>query len=217
MPGIVSYGAYLPYWRLSRSAIPETLGSGGGRGTRSVASFDEDTTSLGVEAARVALRRAPDGWNVPYFVFSTTAPAYLDKTNATAIHAALGAAVVAGAYDAVGRLRSNVAACTLAGAGGGLAVLSDIRTGLPGGADEAAGGDAAAAIVLGEGPGVIADTDRRRHRPPASSSTGGAPRVTPTRASGRSASANTPTCPWPRRRWPRRSSRRAWPSRTSTT
>ena len=158
MPGIVSYGAYLPYWRLSRSAIPETLGSGGGRGTRSVASFDEDTTSLGVEAARVALRRAPVGRNVPNLVFSTTAPAYLDKTNATAIHAALALPSSAGAYDAVGSLRSNVAACTLAGAGGGMAVLSDIRTGLPGGPDEAAGGDGAAAIVLGEGPDVIADT-----------------------------------------------------------
>ena len=158
MPGIVSYGAYLPYWRLSRSAIPETLGSGGGRGTRSVASFDEDTTSLGVEAARVALRRAPEAWNVPYLVFSTTSPAYLDKTNATAIHAALALPSSAGAYDAVGSLRSNVAACTLAGAGGGMAVLSDIRTGLPGGSDEAAGGDGAAAIVLGEGPDVIADT-----------------------------------------------------------
>ena len=161
MPGIVSYGAYLPYWRLSRSAIPDVLGSGpasSARGSRSVASYDEDTTSLGVEAARVALRRAPDGWEVPFLVFSTTAPAYLDKTNAVAINAALALPSSAGAYDAIGSLRSNVAACTLAGAGGAMAVLSDIRTGLPGGSDEASGGDAAVAIVLGDGPAVIADT-----------------------------------------------------------
>ena len=49
-------------------------------------------------------------------------------------------------------------ACSLAGAGRGLAVLSDVRTGLPGGADEANGGDAAAALLFGEGPGVIAET-----------------------------------------------------------
>jgi uncharacterized OB-fold protein len=55
-------------------------------------------------------------------------------------------------------MRSNVAACTLAGSGAGMAVLSDIRTGLPGGPDEASGGDAAVALVLGEGPAVIADT-----------------------------------------------------------
>jgi len=54
MPGIVSYGAYIPYWRLNRAAIGGSLGAGGGKGFRSVASFDEDTTSLGVEAGRRA-------------------------------------------------------------------------------------------------------------------------------------------------------------------
>ena len=34
-------------------------GQGGGKGTRSVASYDEDTTTMGVEAARLALRRRP--------------------------------------------------------------------------------------------------------------------------------------------------------------
>jgi hydroxymethylglutaryl-CoA synthase len=158
MPGIVSYGAYLPYWRLSRSAIGATLGSGGGHGTRSVASYDEDSTSLGVEAARIALRSAPYGTVVSDLVFSTTSPAYLDKTNATAIHAALALPSSVGAYDAVGSVRSNVMACSLAAANGGLAVLSDIRTGLPGGADEAAGGDAAVALLFGDGPGVLAET-----------------------------------------------------------
>jgi hydroxymethylglutaryl-CoA synthase len=43
--GIVSYGVYLPYWRLQRSAIGGVLGGGGGRGSRSVASYDEDTAS----------------------------------------------------------------------------------------------------------------------------------------------------------------------------
>ena len=50
MSGIVSYGVYLPYWRLQRSAITAALGTGGGRGTRSVASYDEDTSSMGAEA-----------------------------------------------------------------------------------------------------------------------------------------------------------------------
>ena len=92
MPGIVSYGAYLPYWRLQRSAIGQTLGSGGGKGTRSVASYDEDSTSMGVEAGRIALAGAPAGYEPGLVAFATTAPAYADKTNATAIHAALGLA-----------------------------------------------------------------------------------------------------------------------------
>jgi 3-hydroxy-3-methylglutaryl CoA synthase/uncharacterized OB-fold protein len=158
MPGIVSYGAYVPYFRLSRSAIAASLGSGGGKGTRSVASYDEDSTSLGVEAARIALRTAPLGAVVHDVVFSTTSPPYQDKTNATAIHAALALPSSAGAYDAIGAVRSNVMACSLAGAGRGLAVLSDVRTGLPGGPDESSGGDAAAALLFGDGPGVLAET-----------------------------------------------------------
>ena len=89
MNGIVSYGVYLPYWRLQRSAIGGVLGAGGGRGTRSVASFDEDTTSLGVEAARITLRNAPEGARPGIVTFSTTAPAYLDKTNATAVSSSI--------------------------------------------------------------------------------------------------------------------------------
>jgi 3-hydroxy-3-methylglutaryl CoA synthase/uncharacterized OB-fold protein len=157
MRGIVSYGAYVPYWRLQRSAITSTLGSGGGKGTRSVASYDEDTTSMGVEAARIALRAAPDGTHDPTVWFATTEPAYADKTNATAIHAALGLGSSVGAYDVNGAVRSNVAACIAADATDGLAILSDIRTGLPGGADEANGGDAAVAVLFGEGE-VIAET-----------------------------------------------------------
>ena len=34
MPGIVAYGAYVPYYRLQRGAIGAALGSGGGKGTR---------------------------------------------------------------------------------------------------------------------------------------------------------------------------------------
>jgi 3-hydroxy-3-methylglutaryl CoA synthase/uncharacterized OB-fold protein len=157
MPGIVSYAAYVPYWRLQRSQITQVLGAGGGKGTRSVASYDEDTTSMGVEAARIALRQAPDP-EPSDVLFATTAPAYADKTNATAIHAALGLPSRSGAYDVVGAVRSNVAACSLANRLGGLAVLADIRTGLPGGADESGGGDAAVALLFGEGDDVLADT-----------------------------------------------------------
>jgi hydroxymethylglutaryl-CoA synthase len=54
MRGIVSIAGYVPYRRLQRSAVSQLFGSGGGKGTRSVASHDEDTTTMGVEAARLA-------------------------------------------------------------------------------------------------------------------------------------------------------------------
>src|SRR4051812_22824648 len=110
--GLIAYGTYLPYWRLQRSAITAALGAGGGRGTRAVASYDEDTTSMGVEAARVALRSAPGV--TPSVLFATTSPPYLDKTNATAIHAALHLPSNAGAYDMVGSVRSAAMAMTAA-------------------------------------------------------------------------------------------------------
>jgi 3-hydroxy-3-methylglutaryl CoA synthase/uncharacterized OB-fold protein len=143
--GIAAYGTYVPYNRLDRRRIAEALGTPPAKGTRAVASYDEDTTSMGVEAARRALK----GNQPNQLVFATAAPAYLDKTNATAIHAALGLSAAAPAYDMVGSVRSGIGALRAALAQPGtLAVLSDIRIGLPGGADEAQGGDGAAAFLF---------------------------------------------------------------------
>ena len=79
---------YVPHHRLQRGDVRGVLGKGGGKGTRSVASYDEDTTTMGVEAGRLALKGAP-GTTVDRLWFATSAPAYLDKTNATTVHAAL--------------------------------------------------------------------------------------------------------------------------------
>jgi hydroxymethylglutaryl-CoA synthase len=151
--GVIAYGSYVPYHRLDRRRIKDVLGSGGGKGTRAVASYDEDTTSMGVEAARLALADLPDRRVVEQLFFATANPAYADKTNATAIHAALSLPPETLAVDMAGAVRSGVGALLVAGQSPvpSLAVLSDIRTGLPGGADERDGGDAAAAFVFGGG------------------------------------------------------------------
>ncbi len=156
MRGIISYGVHIPYNRLARSAIGESLGSGAGRGARSVAGYDEDTTTMGVEAARLA-RRAGGDAAIDRVWFATSSPAYLDKTNACAIHAALRLDPSAGAADMGGAVRSGLAtlAAGLDGTGSTLVVTSDIRTGLPGSADERDGGDGAAAFVVGETDGPV--------------------------------------------------------------
>jgi hydroxymethylglutaryl-CoA synthase len=158
MSGIVSYGVYLPVWRLQRAAIAAALGTGGGRGTRCVASYDEDTTSMGVEAARRALAWAPAGYEPSIVAFATTSPAYLDKTNANAIHAALALPSSAGTVDCIGSVRSAAAAVMVAELREGIAVMADIRTGMPGGADESSGGDAGVALVMGSDSDAIAVT-----------------------------------------------------------
>ena len=157
MRGILGWGAYLPHRRLDRTTIAAVAGTGGGKGTRAVASYDEDTTTMGVEAGRLARRMAPELEPAALW-FATTAPAYLDKTNATTVHAALRLARAVPAYDAVGSVRSAIGALRagLAGDGPALVVASDVRGGLPGGPDEAAGGDAAAAVLVGsDGDGPV--------------------------------------------------------------
>ena len=154
--GLVGYGAYVPYYRLERTRIARVLGSGGGSGTRSVAAYDEDTTSMAVAAGRAALAgmTGPGGRPgracVRQLFFATTVPAYADKTNATAVHAALRLPADALAVDMAGAVRSGVGALVSAAQSAvpAMAVLADIRTGLPGSADERDGGDGAAAFVF---------------------------------------------------------------------
>jgi hydroxymethylglutaryl-CoA synthase len=150
MRGIVSIAGYIPYRRLQRAAVAQVFGSGGGKGTRSVASHDEDTTTMGVEVAlRGAPAAAPDAvW------FATATPAYLDKTNATTLHAALRQPSHVAAFDFGGAIRSGAGALrsslVAGGSGTTLVVLSDLRDGLPTSADESGGGDGAAAVVVAD-------------------------------------------------------------------
>ncbi|MFC5750970.1 hydroxymethylglutaryl-CoA synthase [Actinomadura rugatobispora] len=150
MVGIASYGVYVPFHRLDRAEIGRSLGARGGRGSRSVASYDEDTTTMAVAAARAALRDAgPCGslW------FATTRPAYLEKSNATTVAAAGGLPEAVAAFDVAGALRGSAGALRAALAqGDGVAVMSDLRFGLPGSADESGGADGAAAFVIGADP-----------------------------------------------------------------
>jgi len=161
--GIAAWGTYLPYWRLQRAAIGGVLGSGGGKGTRAVASFDEDTTTLGVEAGRRALAAGPGPGAVQDVWLSTPDPAYLDKTSATTLHAALGLGRSCGAYDFAGSSRSATGtllqALSAAATDNGrttLAVLADLRTGLAGSPEERDSGDGAAAFVCASEGAVAA-------------------------------------------------------------
>jgi len=63
LAGITGYGSYLSYNRLQRAAI------GAGKGERSVASYDEDSVSMAVEAGRDAVRGSapiePNAFSIP--------------------------------------------------------------------------------------------------------------------------------------------------------
>ena len=111
MRGIISWGTSVPHWRLDRGTIAAVAGQGGGRGTRTVASFDQDAVTLATEAARSALAGGviPDA-----LLFGTVSTPVTDHTNASVIHAALGLPSAVAAMDLGASVRSVVGGLMLA-------------------------------------------------------------------------------------------------------
>lgn len=147
--GINGWGSYLPAYRLNRDSILD----GAGKGSRVVASFDEDSTTMAV----AALRAAKVAKDPVQLVVASSRPAYADKTNATAVHAAMGWDENCLAVDLGANSRSAAAAILMAHRGGGVAVLTDLVYGRPGSADESKGGDGAAAFSFGPDPVAVVE------------------------------------------------------------
>jgi hydroxymethylglutaryl-CoA synthase len=163
MGGIVSYGSYIPYRRLKRAAIAAMLGTPAGKGEKAVASFDEDSVSMGVEALRDAIKGARGA--VPNsLLFATTTPAYAEKLNAAIVGAAARLPIEIRASDVTGSIRAGMTgilqAADIAKSSGGYAalVISDSRLGAPEGRTEQQGGDGAAAFIFGN-ENVIAEIE----------------------------------------------------------
>jgi hydroxymethylglutaryl-CoA synthase len=153
--GILAYSSYVPSYRLSGEELSGALGAGSSKGGRPVACYDEDTTTMAVEAASLLVDS--DGTPPPALLLATTAPAYADKTNATAVAAALDLGHDGFAGDITGSARGATTALRAAQNAPGLAVLSDMRTGRPGSADERGGADAAAAVLFGPAEESVAE------------------------------------------------------------
>ncbi|MGH7915940.1 MAG: zinc ribbon domain-containing protein [Candidatus Binataceae bacterium] len=162
MAGIVSYGSYVPYRRLKRAAIAAVLGTSAGRGERAVASFDEDSVSMAVEALRDALKHTPAA-GINSLIFATTTPPYAEKLNAAMIGAAALLPAGIRAADMTGSTRAGLsallqAADAAAQGGCAAAAIADCRLGAPEGKAEQSGGDGAAAFVCGSDK-VIAEIE----------------------------------------------------------
>lgn len=135
--------------------MASVLGGNQGSGTRTVASYDEDPLTMAVAAARNALgsgaSSAPDAlW------FATTSPVYAEKTIAPVAAAALRLGPELLAADAGPGLRGANAAIRAALDSNAPAVMvlaGDVRTGMSGSADEREGGDAGAALMIGDDSG----------------------------------------------------------------
>jgi hydroxymethylglutaryl-CoA synthase len=154
MSGIISYGAYVPLWRLSRDAIGAAWGRASLGGERSVANNDEDTVTMAVEAVLDCLagidRNSIDGL---YFA-STTAP-FREKQCAALVAAAadlepdiitadFGNSLRAG----TSALRAALDAANSGSAQNVIVVAADCRLGYPRSDYEQNFGDAAAALLV---------------------------------------------------------------------
>ena len=163
MAGIVSYGSYVPYRRLKRSAIAAVLGTPAGKGERAIASFDEDSVSMAVEAARDAIKSAPPG-EVHALIFATTTPPYAEKLSAAVIGAATKLPAEIRASDMTGSVRAGMSAilqgadAVSGGAKRALVAIGDCRLAAPEGKAEQTTGDGAVAFVLGA-ENVIAEIE----------------------------------------------------------
>src|SRR5437867_7491131 len=162
MVGIVSYGSYVPYRRLKRSAISQVLGVPASKGERAVASFDEDSVSMGIEAARDALRSTSP--SVQAVFFATTTPPYGEKLHAAIVGTAVRLPAEIRAADLTGSVRAGLAALLQAAhsVGGGakqaLAVVADCRRGAPECRAAQQNGAGAVAFLLGS-ENVIAEVE----------------------------------------------------------
>ncbi len=156
MAGIVSYGAYIPYYRMPLSVIAKAWGRGGGNGEKAVACFDEDPITMSVAAGTDCLKGI-DPKTVDALFLATTMAPYKERLNSTIVATALdcrrearnadfanclraGSSALLSAWDAVnsGSLKSV------------LVTAADARLGAAGGEDEQTFGDGAAALLVGK-------------------------------------------------------------------
>jgi len=162
MVGIVSYGGYVPRYRLERKKIFKAMGwmdpstASNARGEKAVANFDEDSITMAVAAGIDALS-GMDRSQVDAVYFASTTMPYKERLNAGIVTAALGLKDHIRAADFSGGLKAGTTAllAALEGIASGNAkkiVLSasDCRLGRPATAEEMIFGDAGAAFVVGD-------------------------------------------------------------------
>ncbi len=171
--GIVSYGGYVPRWRITPEVMGKVWGVDGaaiGRGlniqSKSVPSPDEDVITISVEAARNAMRRAdihPKDIEAIY-VGSESHP-YAVKPTATIVAEAIEAAPELTAADYEFACKAGTAAiqtCMGLSSSGmikyGMAIGSDTSQGAPGDALEYSASAGGAAFVIGN-DGLVATID----------------------------------------------------------
>ena len=163
--GIAAFGAYVPRLRLSREEVAAAHAwvnpalRSLARGERSACGWDEDAITMAVEAARGSLAGRDRSRIGRAYLGSTTAP-YADRLNAGVVSGALGLREDVAAFDVGGSLRAGTSALLAAFDAAAtseddvLCVAADRRKAAAATQQELVFGHAAAALVVGRGPGM---------------------------------------------------------------
>ncbi len=164
MAGIISYGAYIPIWRIERSMIAGMSLSGSMGGERSFAARDEDSISMAVEAGTDCLAGF-DPKQIDGLYFAGVSSPYKLKQGASIIASALDMRKNIQTIDFNSCTRAQTSAVKVAvdtvKAGTARKILvigSDHRVARPGSQHEQLFGDGAAALLIGD-TGVIGEID----------------------------------------------------------
>lgn len=154
MVGIASYGAYIPWHRMERGLIAKVWGGFAIPGEKAIASYDEDSLTMAVEAARDCMRGL-DASKVDGLLFATTTSPYKEKQCSSIIAMPLDMRRDIRTADITTSLRSGTTALALAldsikagTANSILVTAADSRLGAPGGMIEQSLGDGAVSLLL---------------------------------------------------------------------
>ncbi len=155
MVGIASYGAYIPWHRMERGTIAKAWGGFAMPGEKAIASYDQDSLTLAVEAARDCLAGL-DSSKVDGLLFATTTAPYKEKQCSSIMAMPLDMRRDIRTADITTSIRSGTTALALAldsikagSANSILVTAADCRLGAPGGFLEQSLGDGAASLLLG--------------------------------------------------------------------
>ncbi|MGC1402413.1 MAG: zinc ribbon domain-containing protein [Thermodesulfobacteriota bacterium] len=168
MVGIMSYGGYVPRYRLDRRKIFQAMGwmdpstAANMKGEKAVANFDEDSLTMAVAAGLDCLGGIERSKIGGVYFASTTMP-YKERLNAGIINAALGFNDQVRTADFGGGLKAGTTALLAAiesvqagGINSLMVCASDCRLGLPASGEEMIFGDGAAGFIVGDSE-VIAE------------------------------------------------------------
>ncbi len=158
MVDILGYGAYVPLYRIKREEICKAWGKKSVKGDNSLCGRDEDSLTMSIEAAKIALRNSNvDSHDVNGLVLTSRSMPIKNKSSVTTVKEALDLKdnLELIQLDGTGLQAINEATRLILKSGGNILIIaSDNLVGKPGSPDELYAGAGAFAAIIGENSGI---------------------------------------------------------------